>query len=357
MARRSNGPWYRRSKGGWYTWQNGAMVALGVKGEENQAEAVRAWHRLMAGDAPPRPAGPLLPPTPPAIVVTVRQVVDGFLADLADRAKPKTVEVYRFLLTALTQRCGERLAPSLTPGEVEAFSRRPTWSVTTRRCFIDAAVAALRWAADRRRRLIPENPLVGVRKPPKASRGRSAVIQPADYNRLIGRANPALRDLLTLLWETGARPSEVCRLKAADVDLRGGVAVLTEHKTDDTGRPRLIALTPVAADVLRPLVVRHPTGPVVRRMNGTPWDVDTLNTAVRALRKRVGVPHATAYGFRHTFATDALARGVPDAHVAALLGHRNTDMLHRNYSHLTGQMRVLRESLAKVRDDAPAPET
>jgi integrase len=259
--------------------------------------------------------------------------------------------VYRFLLAALTVRCGDRPAVSLTPGEVEAFSRRPTWSVTTRRCFIDAAIAALRWAADRRRRLIPENPLVGIRKPPKASRGRSSVIQEADYLLLIGRANPALRDLLVLLWETGARPSEVCRLTAADVDLRGGVAVLTEHKTDATGRPRLLALTPAASDVLRPLVSRYPTGPVVRRMNGTPWDVDTLNTAVRALRKRVGVPHATAYGFRHTFATDALVRGVPDAHVAALLGHRNTDMLHRNYSHLIGQMRVLQESLAKVRTE------
>jgi integrase len=43
---------------------------------------------------------------------------------------------------------------------------------------------------------------------------------------------------------------------------------------------------------------------------------------------------ATAYGFRHSFATDALSNGVPEAHVAALLGHSSTTMLHRHYSHV-----------------------
>jgi integrase len=36
-----------------------------------------------------------------------------------------------------------------------------------------------------------------------------------------------------------------------------------------------------------------------------------------------------AYGYRHGFATEALANGVPDAQGAALLGHAETAMLHR----------------------------
>lgn len=58
---------------------------------------------------------------------------------------------------------------------------------------------------------------------------------------------------------------------------------------------------------------------------------------------------ATAYGYRHAFATEALAAGVPDAHVAALLGHTSTAMLHRHYSHLTHQAQAMRAALERVR--------
>ena len=55
------------------------------------------------------------------------------------------------------------------------------------------------------------------------------------------------------------------------------------------------------------------------------------------------------YGYRHSFATDALANGVPDAHVAELLGHSGTAMLHKHYAHLGAKARVLREALEVVR--------
>ena len=60
---------------------------------------------------------------------------------------------------------------------------------------------------------------------------------------------------------------------------------------------------------------------------------------------------AIAYGYRHGFATDALAAGVPDAHVAALLGHGSTAMLHKHYSHLSSRATVLRDAAALVRAD------
>jgi integrase len=53
--------------------------------------------------------------------------------------------------------------------------------------------------------------------------------------------------------------------------------------------------------------------------------------------------------YRHTFATDALANGVPDAQVAALLGHSGTAMLHKHYAHLGARAKALRDALDKVR--------
>jgi len=71
--------------------------------------------------------------------------------------------------------------------------------------------------------------------------------------------------------------------------------------------------------------------------------------AMQAARERAGLPGKVAYGLCHTFATDALANGVPDAQVAELLGHSGTAMLHRHYAHLTARARALRDALGRVR--------
>lgn len=73
-----------------------------------------------------------------------------------------------------------------------------------------------------------------------------------------------------------------------------------------------------------------------------------IGCRLRRLCEKVGLK-AIAYGYTHGFATDALARGVPDAQVAELLGHAGTAMLHKHYAHLTARSQVLRDALGKVR--------
>ena len=56
-----------------------------------------------------------------------------------------------------------------------------------------------------------------------------------------------------------------------------------------------------------------------------------------------------AYGLgRHSFATEALSAGVPDAVVAALLGHTSTEMVHAHYSHISENARLLQDAAEKV---------
>jgi integrase/recombinase XerC len=337
MPKQSKGPWYRESKQTWYATVEGRMKSLGVKGEANEAEAYQSWHRLLAG---------VMDRAKPKQDPTVAEVVKGFLADVEARAKPNTIRVYSRFLSPFAKRFGAMKSSALLPLEAEAYARKPTWATDTRADFLGALCAAFRWAE--RARLIDRTPLVGLKRPPKASRGAEAVIGKEAHALLLEAAGKRFKLFLMVLHLTGARPGEVAAITAENFDAEGGMVRLKEHKTAHKGKARTIYLCPEAVALLLGQRAKYGSGFLLRNTLGKPWSVNAVVKAMIAVRKRAGVK-AIAYGYRHSFATDALANGVPDAQVAALLGHSGTAMLHKHYSHLTGQARALKEALSKVR--------
>lgn len=339
--------------GAWYVWHAGRQKALGVKGKANRKAAVEAWHRLMAGT---RPGGPPPAATVPEAPPCLRDLLTEFLRDREGVVKANTHGAYRDCLKPVVDALGSVAASELKPETLVRWSARQGWSDSTRHNVLGAVATAFRWA--HAGGVVPVNPLAGLKRPPKASRGANAVVPADSFAKLYGAATPALRALLTLLRETGARPSELSRLTAGDVDFPNAVATLRDHKTArTTGKPRLVFLSAAALTVLLERAEACPAGPLLRNARGGAWTKDGIGLAVRRACKKAGVK-AVAYGFRHSFATDALARGVPDATVAALLGHSSTAMLHRNYAHLTAQAQTMREALSKVRgapDGEPPP--
>jgi integrase len=125
-------------------------------------------------------------------------------------------------------------------------------------------------------------------------------------------------------------------------------AVLQDHKTAHRGKVRVIYLSDEAVAILRRQQAEHPQGYLFRRPTGGRWTTHSITQKFARVRRVAGV-QITAYCLRHSFATDALAKGVPDAQVAALLGHSGTATLHRHYSHLTARSHALREALGRVR--------
>lgn len=357
MARHVEGPWFRTDKNGWYATVTGKKVALKVKGQDNRTEAVRAWHRLMGG-LPTEHVTPLVPVPPPQTnpapnSLTVGELADLFLDDAAARLKPLTVGQYRTDLDLFRSRFGDTTADRVAPADVSRWLHAMAVCDTTKSIRIRSVSAAFGWGV--RCGLIAENPIKRVSKPRIRSRGKEAVVSPEVREKLWAKASPAFRRVLTVLHGTGCRPGEAGVITAADFDPANGVVRLERHKSDRHGQPRLIFVPTDVAVLLSELAVQHPTGPLLRTQAGRPWTGRTITTAMQNLKKRSGVK-AMAYGFRHGFATDALVKGLPDAQVAALLGHSSTTMLHKHYSHLTGQSRVLRDALAKVRGETPTSE-
>jgi integrase len=345
MARSIEGPWYRASKDGWYVTHEGQSVNLRVKGRDKRADALKAWHRLLT-DGTVAGADSEVVQVQKAKPETVAELVAAFLDAKRDTVKPSTHYVYACLLAHVTDAFGAKFAAELCPVAFADWMRTRTLSASSKAGLFGAVATMFRWATAEG--VMPANPLANVKRPTKASRGAKAVVPDDVHERLMAVASPELRPLLVLLRETGGRPSELARLTATDVNADANVAILTRHKTDHTGKPRLIFLTPTALALLLPLMGERPTGPLLRNRRGNPWDKDAIGHALRRTCKRAGVK-AIAYGYRHTFATDALAAGVPDATVAALLGHCDTSMIHRHYSHLSSRTRTLQEALGKVR--------
>ena len=57
--------------------------------------------------------------------------------------------------------------------------------------------------------------------------------------------------------------------------------------------------------------------------NGNPRGLCSLNTEIRRLCERNGLPHITVHGLRHMYATILAERGVPLTKISALLGHHS----------------------------------
>lgn len=362
MARQVEGPWYRASKGSWYATIGGKSVSLSVKGKSNRKAASAAWHKLMAGC--PRPERVATEPGPKSDGMTVQGMVDAFLADAQSRLKPTTVRIYREYLRRFATTLGSEPVSELHPKDIHRWMLTTGKTGTTHGIALRSISACLGWAV--KNDLLDANPAKKVNKPKSRSRSAEAVISDGDHAKLIGAATKEFRVVLQVLHATGCRPGEACKISGETFDPVNGVVKLIDHKSDKTGRPRVIFLPPAACELLKLQAARFEAGPLLRSNKGTPWTGRSITQAMRRLKKKAGVT-SIAYGYRHGFCTTALSRGVPDAHVADAPTHADAvaaagllfdavcDFPFERPEHRAAWLAGLLSPLAWFAFDGPAP--
>jgi integrase len=196
---------------------------------------------------------------------------------------------------------------------------------------------------------------------------RNVILDDADRRALRGAAyrdSDAFGLLIDVLDETGARPSQVTRLTAADVqadfiDGRTGkrqprlmMPVSRKGSRQKTTRTTPVPITPALADRLR-----GRCGLLLQQTDGTDWsEVNLSRHFDRAMR---GVTFnnpskVTMYALRHTAITRQLLAGVPTRIVAAL-HDTSVTMLERNYSRFIGDYAddIVRAALPAPSEVAP----
>ncbi len=347
-------PWYWAEKNAWFVEVGDTRHRLG-----KHPENVPPPKKRKRGDLPPKPPHEIeqayfrLMATDPAHLpkaaeVKVCQVADLFLDYSEKHHEPATYGSYKTFLQDFCDMYGTLLRRELKPLHVTRWlDAHPRWKGSRRNAVI-ALKRAFNWA-DAEGVLQP-NPIKAVKKPPQRHRDR--VLTPDERKEILSAIkDEAFRNFVFAMMETGARPGEVRRVTAAQVNLDLGIWFFKEHKTAKrTGKPRIIYLNEAMVELTRKLVAKYPEGPLFRGPRSKRgFSRNGVRCRFRNLREKL--PHLNgviSYTARHSFATQALIKGVGIAHVAELLGHVDTTMVSQHYAHLAGNIQHMREAAKKA---------
>jgi integrase len=168
-----------------------------------------------------------------------------------------------------------------------------------------------------------------------AARERALTIDEA--TRLVNAADAAsgFRDLVHAALLTGARYSELTRLRVGD--FANGKIGITRSKT---GKPRWVRLTAEGRSFFEQLTVGRAPGDIMlekRRTDHAPrtWNAAEQKRPMRITCRAAKMEHVGFHQLRHTWASLSVMAGVPLLVVANNLGHSDTRMVEKHYGHLT----------------------
>jgi integrase len=281
MPRRHPQPFWRSSKNCWYVQLGKSQKRL----SPDREEAFRLYHELMAQQPGTVDVPAVQSFDDDPLVV---ELCDLFLEwTLANKAKA-TYKWYLHNIQMFVDSIARDLRVSrLKPFHVtQAMDAHTDWMPNTKWDFARAVQRAFNWAVDQG--LIASSPVKRVLKP--TPEPRDLVISPTDFELIMANvADPRLRDLLVLAWETGARVQELRKIEARFVNLAESRIVFPPREAKCKKYYRVVYLaTDRAREIVERLCRANPFGAILRSGRGTPWTKNSINCAFVRLRARIG---------------------------------------------------------------------
>ncbi len=225
----------------------------------------------------------------------------------AERLNQESVDGYRTLRLGERTKRGEAPAPATLDREVELLKRMLNYAVKCTKLAV--------------------NPIARVSLLGK-SNVRRVVLKEETFAKLVEAADPHLRPILLVAYDTGMRKQEVLALRWSQLDLREGCITLAPEDTK-TDQGRVIYLTTRAVTALRelPRGLKGGEWVFVNPQTGERWkDIRKMFQAACTAAELEGV---WFHDTRRSFATNARRRGVPESVVMRMTGHRTRAVFDR----------------------------
>jgi integrase len=322
--------------------------------------------------------------TAPTDNATVDELLDRFLAHRKSRLSPTTIRAYVSVAdTWIRPELGKVKLSRLTAMHLDGLYTNMTDAgktpATVRRAHAlmsSALVQGRKW------RLVESNVAIDA-SPPPAAEVRLKVPTPDQVTAIIEAAEeiePTMASLLFIAAVTGARRGELCGLRWTDLDEKAGTLTIARSvyetregagwavKDPKTRQVRRIALDKASLEVLRRErknrdglarklgVVTLADGFIFSRspIGAEPIGPDAVTRFAKRAAAKAGV-ETHLHALRHFSATQAIAAGFDPVTVGGRLGHADTSMTLRVYSHALEQRdRDLADTLGRALTP-PAP--
>jgi integrase len=163
---------------------------------------------------------------------------------------------------------------------------------------------------------------------------RARYLKRGEILRFTNACDPDFRRLVQAALATGARYSELARLRASDFNPDSGTVHVRKSKSR---KERHIVLEDEGIALFKAFAAGKANNDLLLpKDDGTAWGNSHQDKRMRAASNRARLePHATMHVMRHTWASHAVMNGVPLMVVARNLGHSDTRMVERHYGHLS----------------------
>lgn len=271
---------------------------------------------------------------------TFSEVAEDYLAERAS-LKYSTLRGYREVLkNYLLPSFGKMEVSDITEEDVARFQAEVSKDVSAVRT--NNIMGLLRYIMKvcLRRKLITENPTVGVR-PLTEKQPDIDPLTKEELDLAISKIAPHYRPLFTCLAWTGARPNELFALRWKDIDFnRGEIRINKGRVSGSEDLPktalssRIIQMLSIVRTALEQLKGRDTAnldGYVFTTKSGQPIDKHLDHVWRTALRK-AGLRHRPSYQLRHTFASLCLQSGVAPGWLANVLRHSTLQTTFKHYA-------------------------
>lgn len=270
--------------------------------------------------------------------ISVVELVEAYISDATPRLKASSVRNYEFLLRDhITPHFLRMKASKIEKKDVETFLKKASTKSKSRAAMsVTLLRAAFSFGMEKEIISISKNPAAGIRGLQSQERQRYMSTEERSriwsaIDSLEGRFHGATLDVFRLLILTGARRREISSLRWSEVDFDSRRIVKEEAKTEK----RVIFLSDEALEILKKRKSERVSVEWVFPSSRDPAKpVDVIEKAWSAIIKTAGVSDLRIHDLRHSYASDALAAGLPLHTIGILLGHRHHATTAR-YAHLS----------------------